>query len=556
MGLKSRPLIFWFLFFSLIIGGCIQGPQGPDMRQDQRYEKGPEEFGGPGGPGPVPDDYGFIEPKTCPDKIVFENDRMMAFVGGVKKYITREDGEWIRLNCDQSATGMKEGPDNQQNGPGDENNFTYGYELFPKGMCPETIVMENNLLLGIINGTTRFIKGEDVEWIRRNCDPKLWDIFQDDPKNQDVSGLPVSGSATDWLPECGANNAFFSVAPVDLSVVTGIVPLGNFNPSGHTFPTDHVYFYLKKSISGNYNSAPVETTLYSPGNAWIVAISGLEHVSENPPYTDYDLDIMPCKDVTLRFAHVTTISQELRDLVVAPYGEFNEYTTGGKAFKMYKKILNVSISAGEVIGTAGGREGQNALDVGTYDARSALSFARPERWENSRAKYTTCPVDYFEDDINSKMVAKLGNYQGTISRTVEPLCGEFAQDVPDTAQGVWLVNGTTNIYPEDPHLTLGHDNVEPQKGVFSVGTSIKGLQAGAYPFVPKSSGLVNRDFKDVKADGKVYCYEPQYFGGSSRFTIILQLTSDTTLQIEKREESASCGGGPWVFGTGYTDFER
>jgi hypothetical protein len=34
-----------------------------------------------------------------------------------------------------------------------------------------------------------------------------------------------------------------TVSPVVLGVLQAIVPLGNLNPSGHVFPTDHVYLY-------------------------------------------------------------------------------------------------------------------------------------------------------------------------------------------------------------------------------------------------------------------------------------------------------------------------
>ncbi|HEY9226075.1 MAG TPA: hypothetical protein VIP11_05475, partial [Gemmatimonadaceae bacterium] len=56
--------------------------------------------------------------------------------------------------------------------------------------------------------------------------------------------------------------AIFSTPPIALANVAGWVPLGNLNPPGHTFPTDHQYLYLPASAR-----SPVD--LVSPGDAMI-----------------------------------------------------------------------------------------------------------------------------------------------------------------------------------------------------------------------------------------------------------------------------------------------
>ena len=89
----------------------------------------------------------------------------------------------------------------------------------------------------------------------------------------------------------------------------------------------------------------------------------------------------------------------------------------------------------------------------------------------------------------------------------------------------------------------------------SMGSS--GLSSGLYLFDPASSGVVNRDFKDVTADGVVYCYETRdrFETEPLPFVILVQLTSPTTVRAE-RQDAASCGSGPWQFSSAYTDFER
>src|SRR5712672_3030835 len=55
--------------------------------------------------------------------------------------------------------------------------------------------------------------------------------------SKDASGPNLSGLAT-----CGPAT-LLTVTPMDLSDIREIAPLGNLNPPGHTFPTDHIYFY-------------------------------------------------------------------------------------------------------------------------------------------------------------------------------------------------------------------------------------------------------------------------------------------------------------------------
>lgn len=45
------------------------------------------------------------------------------------------------------------------------------------------------------------------------------------------------------LPSCGTSTTLFTAMPLAASQIAGWVPLGNLNPSAHTFPTDHQYIY-------------------------------------------------------------------------------------------------------------------------------------------------------------------------------------------------------------------------------------------------------------------------------------------------------------------------
>lgn len=343
------------------------------------------------------------------------------------------------------------------------------------------------------------------------------------------------------LSSCGSNYSFFSTPPLNESDYTSITPLGNLNPSSHVFPTDHIYFYLTNYLL-HYN-------LYSPGNATVTQISASEHVTDG--FTDYAFTFQPCNEFKAQFGHVSALSDKLNQALTAPYQWDSTYSTGGKTYRNYGKNVSLTISAGEQIGVVGGNTGQMALDMNTYDSRITLNFANSSRWsQRSDTIHTVCPINYYSGDLKNSLSSKLGN--GRTNRSIDPICGTIEQDVSGTAQGNWFVAGTTTFSSEDPHLALVHDNIDPTKPIFSVGTSMSssGLSSGTYEFTSQSSGLVNRDFNNITSDGNIYCYTPSYLSGK----LILQMTNSTTLKIERQD--GNCDLPPWTFTSNATTFER
>ena len=359
---------------------------------------------------------------------------------------------------------------------------------------------------------------------------------------------PIFEERYSGIPSCGDKKELFTVSHIPILELQNIVPLGSLNPPGHTFPTNHLYFHLKGFTgSQSESNAPV----IAPGAMWITRIGSSEYTMNGRQIKDYKMDFTVCKEVRGYFIHLTSLSEKLLQGFGQP-GNCNEYDTGGIHYKNCGKDFQsspISVEGGESIGTAGG-----SSDFGLADLRTQeLVYANLERWYEDPL-HRVCPLDYFTADVGSQLKSLLGS--SDTKRTAEPTCGEVAQDKPGTAQGVWFVKGTINTYPEDPHISLVHGNINPLKGVFSVGTSLFSLDSGTYYFKPKDSGFVNRDFKDVKPDGNIYCYDSltQRFGEQVSVRIIIKLTSSTTLRIEK--QSGECGNGPWSLTSNYVDFER
>jgi len=364
-----------------------------------------------------------------------------------------------------------------------------------------------------------------------------------------VTAVTTTTISADDMPSCGNDTEFFSYSPINLSNLSNIAPLGGPNPPGHTFPSDHLGFYIERLwVIGMH-----EVEVVSPGDIWITRIAGTEYLSEDPMRTDYSIDFYPCEEFHGWFGHILNLSDKLEAEYTEPYDWCTEYSTGGNDHNLCVKTVDVSVSAGEVIGTAGSTSQDYAIDVGADDMRiDALGYANPDRMSEG-SLHRVCAIDYYYNDTRELLEAELGAFG--ITRSVEPVCGEVEQDEPGTAQGIWFVEGTVGTTTEDAHLSLIHDNIDPTSAVFSVGTSMETLSYGLYYFSPVDSGLVNRDFSDV-TPGETYCYNTsnRWFSSYNEFIILLELTDSTTLRIES-QNSTACGDGPWAF-TSATVFER
>jgi hypothetical protein len=317
------------------------------------------------------------------------------------------------------------------------------------------------------------------------------------------------------------------------------VPLGNLNPPGHTFPTDHVYLY---AVAGAPPSAVV-----APGHGWIVGVQTHDSPTPLPAYSDYTLTLAPCDAVRLVFMHVSRLDSSLAARV-GTGGHCSEYDTGGRHYRNCDQQTGIEVAAGEALGEADG-----TLDFGAQDTRApALTWVTPGRIRDEQ-RHVVCPLDLFDHAVRGSLYARLGSYDGARLRTVEPRCGELAQDLAGTAQGLWYRRGAPDS-PEDPHLALVHDNVDPSVPVFSVGTSLLGLGSGVFTFTPASAGLVNRDFGDV-VPGSTYCWDLSNF--YDRFALgrlLVDFTSVGSIAVHW-DAGVACGAGPFTVAGG-TVFDR
>ena len=167
------------------------------------------------------------------------------------------------------------------------------------------------------------------------------------------------------LPSCGSRKEIFSTFPVKECDYSKIVPLGNLNPSSHTFPTDHIYVEIHDP---RRPAAVIQTSgrkdLIAPADMWIYKVSKSEQVGG---ITDWAMDFSPCKDVKGKFGHVGTIADKLQAAIdTAEKKNCHEYETGGHTYRSCEYYgFTLRVESGEVIGTAGRAFG----DAGYLDER-------------------------------------------------------------------------------------------------------------------------------------------------------------------------------------------
>ena len=357
------------------------------------------------------------------------------------------------------------------------------------------------------------------------------------------------------VASCGASSALFTALPIAPANIMGWVPLGALNPPGHTFPTDHQYIYLTTFSSG---AAPVP--LYAPGNVTVTQARLVHYMPSTGPSTpdDYALDFTPCREVSVDFGHVRTLSPALLSLLGPFDQQCSTYSPnpGLVVSDCYTKRVEIAVNAGDVIGTSAG------LDLSLFDSRvTPLVYANASRWVSNASGFDHFHVapfsDYFAEPLRSTVRAMLGSFDGRTRRTVEPLGGTIATDVAGTAQGVWL-NPSQPTYPETPHLAIVPDNVTPSLIDVSIGASLSGIAPGAYNFAPSTTGTVNSDPSTITPGSAIYCWEIGYSATDRRGVVLVQLPDASTLTMEARSgANRTCASEqPWVFTSAAFTYKR
>lgn len=375
-----------------------------------------------------------------------------------------------------------------------------------------------------------------------------------------TGGKVINVSLDSSLEVCPTDTStLFTKAFMDGDKPDYIIPLGSSYDSGHVVPVDHVY-------PQNKTYAP-DVPIYAPGDMILIWIENKQLYNTNTNEkvaADYQLNFAPCRGINLAFIHLTKLSEKLAAAITEPVDsncdtsqKIDFGTRNGQPIyyeTCHPDFEKVILKAGELIGYFGfsdTKKPQSGFDIGLYDFnKPAVGFINPDRYYEE-TNHTACFADYYIPELRTKYLAKMGSYDnnkndnGTFVQPKVNVCGKVMWDVAGTAAGDWFKNNVRAGITDNDALVLIHDNILNDQARLSM------AGVTSFIFTPTHTGTTNREFSEIKADGKVYCYQDtEGYKGSSvdkkdnPITIVLpkyliQLIDDTHLKAEA--QSGVCG---------------
>lgn len=291
----------------------------------------------------------------------------------------------------------------------------------------------------------------------------------------------------------------FTHSPLAVGDFAYIQPLGNLNPPGHTFPTDHIYFYFTDPSQ----AYPV----YAPADGTITSV--LTRSTSGPgAIEDHRLNISHGGTLRSYLDHVATLDPALAaQLGSLPVGHSE---------------VSVRISAGQRLGSAGGGSGDlKAMDLGTYDTAQTLpGLTHPAKYYETTA-HATAPLSYYAEPLRSVLYSY-------VRRSGDDKDGRIDFDVSGRLVGNWFAEGAT-VDDWTRQLAFVYDPNEPSTVRVSLGGEL-GL-SGVFA-VPDSAPRP----ADVDSSAGPVAYQLRYtYGGDgapSLGLLLAEVTGPETIRVE------------------------
>ena len=309
--------------------------------------------------------------------------------------------------------------------------------------------------------------------------------------------------------------------------ISGLTPLGNINPPGHTSPVDHIYFATE--FTG-------KIPLPAPAVATITDITEILKADSSGKYlaTGYVVRFVVCDGLVLDFANYTDLIKPLKDQLAkqksnCKYGIVKPGHTGGPEGQCYYTV-HFATKAGQIIGWVQAVQTDQRLDL-PFEIWAA-NYNKPARtdvnWDfynDDRYAHSMCLFDLYAGDLKKEFYAKF-------TRTIAPICGQVNQDIVGTIQGMWYGGSSKekDLEFKGKGLAFLHNNFDPRQGEISIGGNIID-RAGVITFLPTHVGKIDREPSEVKS-GIIYCYNSDQNGWSPGGKILAQLVDNHHLKVE------------------------
>jgi hypothetical protein len=271
----------------------------------------------------------------------------------------------------------------------------------------------------------------------------------------------------------------FVLSPVDTQFIRSATPLGNICPPGHTFPTDHIYFYCE-----GQDLIPV----YS------IAGGTIKNIRYNEGSDDYNIEIEYSRSCSYYFDHIANLPA----LISTGY----------------------ELDAGILLGYC--ETAQGAFDLAVIDNDVENNFIEPGRYLD-KTIHCANPYLYFIDSVRNILYSKN-------QRTKEPRGGKIDYDLDGTLSGNWFLEGTeidilnaTYLY-QDYQLTFAFDMWDPDVILIAAG--------GTLSLTPFYSHVADNtpDPKEVSPTTGLVKYELTSW--VSKGTLLVQMVEDRKIKVE------------------------
>lgn len=270
-----------------------------------------------------------------------------------------------------------------------------------------------------------------------------------DPSGADLSQLPEGG-------------VLFAHSPVDLTGVTGFVPMGEPN----VMPKDHGGFPL---LSPFTLPASVPVMAVARG-VIIVAVRGTRALPARPPvppgdwgrrYDDWGLVIQVSSTMRAKYAHVSMLHPDLLAVL------------GGQPADETGRNVAVSVGAGDTLGWIGPHA---AMDFSVVDFDLDLNFLNPSRYPDTHI-YSGDIFDYFQEPLRTQMLA-------SAARALPPRGGKIDYDVAGRIVGNWFLPGTTAFHQWSRQLAIVYDHIQGDRIFIADGSPMNDVPGSQGPGAP------------------------------------------------------------------------
>ena len=362
-------------------------------------------------------------------------------------------------------------------------------------------------------------------------------------------------------PSCPENLSGILTYPLmEPKYISGLIPLGNINPPGHTSPVDHIYF------ATDYDG---RIPLYAPADAWITSIIAILQQDNTGNYTTtgYVVQYTVCKGLVLDFASYTDIIQPIKNILdkqkpECHYGIVKPGHEGGAEGQCNYQI-NYPVKSGEEIGWVQRYKRENDYDLPFEIWAADYNKLPPSQtnwdyYDDNRYAHIICPFDLYSNDLKNEYGSKFGvwkeniikdNITGEITkddsqrhfvaRNGLPICGQVDQDIVGTIQGTWFGGkpGDKGIEFAGKVIAFLHNNIDVNQGEVSIGGDLAEGKAATIFFTPMHAGTIDREPSEIKNDGKIYCYNAENNWQISG-KILVQLIDDYNIKAE--HQSGTC----------------